>query len=953
MIFPQLHLMFLPLILTSSTVISDDVKSLIHTLQTRYCGRHVCSPDTSYTPPICGIQDPSRSGKTTVGVSTGVAHLNMTVENYTSEPSHAFHTETIPDLTTIIPETHTSESADESEHTQNGQQQCEPCHRCSCDDSCVIFGDCCVDKGIGGKYFFDCELVKTYHNSIDSNFFLIVTKCQNDAPNYTEDLAEKCEHGKLGYVQDGRLVTAPHPFNTSVTFRNKYCATCYDVNNYTPWDVYIHCNEDFDSSNYTDINSLIRSAKDLNCLVTNNIDNNSHVQSCVSGSKLVSTCNVTGLWREYNKSIEEACHSYYNPTLNNYKNIFCHLCNGRPEQELKCPPVCQLFLVKPLAIMPFSALLNFENSDAEIVASSERQRGSYQPIKRFGDQTHAQCRDKDMYDSYSKRCRERYCPLSEGNDSAICIQLVSDEHLILTTWNVTLFYKEGITILPFISFFFLNPLGNYFRNNNQNTLSECGFIVREMLDTPYARIKTTNSLLIDEGHLLFTLLLQPNNTIASSRECLAALKSVTLNITHKGKPLEVEIHPITTRRNVEDKLVLPPNAFGFRYQSAMHLDMSLSIKVPLAFNVTCSMVAFDSREVSNVNNSVFIHGDIELNEHEYFLSNSGQTYFICLDAVLRRRNAMVVQTPTYMSLALLASKTTTAVCLSLSLLFLLLTLSVYIPIKELHTIPGLNLILLSSSLFLAQVLYLFGAGTVATPTICTVIGVLIHYFWLVSFAWMNICCLHMFRVFTKLFSSLHLADHKVCLMIKYSVFAYGVPLLIVTMTLTITYIQSGYTTVGYGGPALCFVASGLVSLVSFGVPVCLTVVINGILFLWTMTSLRFRNRESNQTLEKKQATDIIIFFKLSTLTGLSWLFGLTGYFLQREGLMYVFTVLTAGKGVFIFLSFVVSRRVRKIIREKLRLLWLRNEKGHLNMEERPRAKDTSMSTSSKRMEIHF
>ncbi|XP_046571888.1 uncharacterized protein LOC124280053 [Haliotis rubra] len=944
MAFTQV-LLFLPLVLTSSTIISDDVKSLIYTLQTKYCGRHLCSPDTSYTPPICGVQDPGRSGRTTIGVE------NTTAENYTSDPSNEFNTETSPELTTIISETHTSESPVESGHILNQLQRCEPCHRCSCDDSCVIFGDCCVDKGIGGKYFFDCELVETYDNGINSGFFLIVTKCQKDAPNYTEDLAEKCEHGKLGYVQDGRLVTAPHPFNTSVTFRNKYCAACYDVNNYTSWDVYISCDEDIDSSNYTNINSLIRSAKDLNCLVTTNIKKGGHARSCAMDSNMVSTCNVTGLWREYNKSIEEACHSYYNPTLNNYKNIFCHLCNGRPEQELKCPSVCEIYLLKPVVVMPFSALLNFENSDAEVVASPKGQRGSYQAIKRFGDQTHAQCRDRDIYDSYSKKCRERYCPLSESNDTATCIQLVSDEHLILTTWNVTLLYKEGITILPFIPFNFLNPLGNYFHNNYQKILSECGFVVHDMRDTPYARIKNADSLVVDEGHLQFTLLLLPNYTIASSRECLAALKSVTLNTTHEGKPLQVEVHPFTTHRHVQDKLALLPYVFGFGYAFEMNLDMLLSINVPLAFNVTCSMAAFDSREVSNVNNSVFIHGDTKLNEHEYFLSNYG-TYFICLDAVLRRREEMVAQVPTNISQTFLASTITTGVCLSLSLLFLLLTLSVYILIKELHTIPGLNLILLSSSLFLAQVFYLFGAGTVTTPIICTVIGVLIHYFWLVSFAWMNICCLHMFRVFTKLFSSLHLADDKVCLMIKYSVCAYGVPLVIVTMTLTITYIQSGYTNVGYGGPALCFVTSGLVSAVSFGVPACLTVVINVVLFLWTMTSLRFRNKE-NQTLGKKQANDIITFFKLSTLTGLSWLFGFIGYLLQRVELMYVFTVLTAGQGVFIFFSFVVSRRIRKLIREKLRRLWLRNEKGHVNMEERSSAKDTSMSTSSKRMEIHF
>ncbi|XP_071081451.1 uncharacterized protein [Haliotis cracherodii] len=923
-------LLFLPLFLTSSTIISDDVKSLIYMLQTRYCGRSLCSTNTSHSPPSCPSQE-----QTTVGVSSGVTDLNAAVENFTLDPSNTFYTETSREFTTISPGSDTSKSAAVTEYVKKNMisQRCEPCHQCSCDDSCVIFGNCCADKEIGGKYHFDCERITTYDNEIESFLFLIVTKCQQDAPSYTEDLAEKCEHGELGYVQDGRLVTAPHPFNTSVTFRNKYCAACYDVNNYTPWDVYINCPKYFDSSKYTDINSLIRSAKGLDCLVSTNIKNNSHVHTCISEKTLVSTCNVTGLWQEYNKSIEEACHSYYNPTLKNYKNIFCHLCNGESEQELKCPSVCHTSKVKGVVFMPFVALLNFENLDAEVVASPEILRGKYDSIKRFGDQTHAQCRDGDIYDSSSKRCRETYCPLSDRKDNSTCIQLVPDEHLILSTWNATLSFNEDVNILPF------NP-PTFLKTNIQNLLSEHGFFIYEMTANSYARIKNADNLVVDEVHLQLKLLLMPNYTLASSRERLAALHNVTLNMTVAGTTLEVEIQPVTTHRNVQDKLMLPPTMFGQMLHSSMHLDMSFSINVPLAFNVTCSMAEFGSQEVNSANQSVFIHEDTELNGHEYFISKQG-TYFICLDGVLRRRKEMVAQMPADIARAFLASKITTAVCLSLSIIFLLLTLMVYILIKELHTVPGLNLILLSSSLFLAHVFYLFGAGTVSTPTICTIIGVLIHYFWLASFAWMNVCCLHMFRVFTNLFSSLHFADHKESLMIKYSVCAYGVPLVIVTMTLTITYIQSGYTTVGYGGPALCFVAPGLVSLVSFDGPASLTVVINGVLFLWTMVSIRLRNRQS-QSLGKKQANDVITFFKLSTITGLSWLFGFIGYFLQRVELMHVFTVLTAGQGVFIFLSFVVSRRILKLIRDHLRSLWAKREKGHVNTADTSTARDASM-----------
>ena len=41
----------------------------------------------------------------------------------------------------------------------------------------------------------------------------------------------------------------------------------------------------------------------------------------------ISSCNVTGLWPVYNRSIEAACESFIDPFNHTYRNYFCYLCN--------------------------------------------------------------------------------------------------------------------------------------------------------------------------------------------------------------------------------------------------------------------------------------------------------------------------------------------------------------------------------------------------------------------------------------------------------------------------------------------------------------------------------------------------------------------------------------------------------------------------------------------------
>ena len=68
---------------------------------------------------------------------------------------------------------------------------------------------------------------------------------------------------------------------------------------------------------------------------------------------------------------------------------------------------------------------------------------------------------------------------------------------------------------------------------------------------------------------------------------------------------------------------------------------------------------------------------------------------------------------------------------------------------------------------------------------------------------------------------------------------------------------------------------------------------------------------------KNERNDIIIFAKLSTLTGFCWIFGFFYRWTDIQTFSYLFIILNGSQGVLIFLFFVCTRKVLVMYREKI------------------------------------
>ncbi|XP_021364540.1 latrophilin receptor-like protein A [Mizuhopecten yessoensis] len=247
-----------------------------------------------------------------------------------------------------------------------------------------------------------------------------------------------------------------------------------------------------------------------------------------------------------------------------------------------------------------------------------------------------------------------------------------------------------------------------------------------------------------------------------------------------------------------------------------------------------------------------------------------------------------------------------------SMFCLLLTVLTYFLFKSLRTTPGKNNMFLSINLLIAQALFQFGAGQRALGLGCVVVGALIHYFWLSAVVWMNICSFHMFRVFSSLkaktMSSQRDEKRDMVTYIIYSVLA---PLVIVGLNILVNLVTSEWSHVGYGG-CVCYISSSHMIMFTFAIPIAFLLSLNLIFFVIVIISIR-RTQHSKLSSNQDQIT-IVVYLKLSCLTGASWIFGFLYMLINLDVLGYIFIVLTAGEGIFIFLSFICSKRVLKLYR---------------------------------------
>uniref|UniRef100_A0A8C1TGF0 Cadherin EGF LAG seven-pass G-type receptor 1a n=1 Tax=Cyprinus carpio TaxID=7962 RepID=A0A8C1TGF0_CYPCA len=218
-------------------------------------------------------------------------------------------------------------------------------------------------------------------------------------------------------------------------------------------------------------------------------------------------------------------------------------------------------------------------------------------------------------------------------------------------------------------------------------------------------------------------------------------------------------------------------------------------------------------------------------------------------------------------------KIVTYTTVSASLLALLLTFILLAILHKLrsnlHSIHK-NLV---AALFFSELVFLIGINQTDNPFVCTVIAILLHYFYMCTFAWTFVEGLHIYRMLTEVRNINH--GH----MRFYYAIGWGIPAII-------TGLAVGLDPQGYGNPDFCWLSVHDTLIWSFAGPIA--VVVNIIIFVLAVKALCGRRQRSY---EKSGVIPALrMAFLLLLLISATWLLGLMAVNSDAMTFHYLFAI---------------------------------------------------------------
>ena len=304
-----------------------------------------------------------------------------------------------------------------------------------------------------------------------------------------------------------------------------------------------------------------------------------------------------------------------------------------------------------------------------------------------------------------------------------------------------------------------------------------------------------------------------------------------------------------------------------------------------------------------------LHGELKI-ELNIRSDNLNRTMTISNDAVINLQIKTTINT---------IKNITTFVGQIISIISLILLLSIYFTNQKLRNLGGKILISLCISLLLSQIMFLISGLLLVdnlNESICFLIGLLTHYFYLVFFFWTNVMSYDLFIMFNK--TNVNTDEKK---FIKYSIYAWFMPFIIIILNL----MRQLYTKKSsYASKDKCFISNSLDLLVFFILPIFCILLTNCYYLFSSIRSISQVDKSSRKYLTTNESTKstgsqnntdqkkrIFLYLKLFLLFGMTWSLGIINSIINNPLLWYAYIVLNSFQGLFIFISFTFNSQTKR------------------------------------------
>ncbi|XP_013399845.1 adhesion G protein-coupled receptor L3 [Lingula anatina] len=232
-----------------------------------------------------------------------------------------------------------------------------------------------------------------------------------------------------------------------------------------------------------------------------------------------------------------------------------------------------------------------------------------------------------------------------------------------------------------------------------------------------------------------------------------------------------------------------------------------------------------------------------------------------------------------LSVITLVGCTISIVCL----LICVITFTVFRSLRCLRNVIHRNLCL---CLLLAETVFLAGVDKTQNQVGCAIVAALLHFFFLAAFAWMCLEGVQLYMLVIEVFES------KNCRSLYFYLMGYGLPAFIVA-------ISAAARPSGYGTLQFCWLSTEHLFILSFAIPVSVTVIFNTVILIIAMRVVVSHNKE--QSTKNKLRLWLKGSAILVCLLGLTWIFGFLYLTKDLMAFAYIFTILNSFQGLFIFI----------------------------------------------------
>ena len=789
---------------------------------------------------------------------------------------------------------------------------------CSCDPHCrFVFDDCCGDfekvnaneslpkDTRHNNFSWSCR--KVFKDPKIKRLIYVVDKCMDGWPE--DETSKNCSTRKASSFHD-ILLEVPVTNEDEVLFRNAYCAYCNGIRNFDLWRV--------DFSSTTVLNDSSKLKYDPTLLDKNaNIgdirlsENKMGVRICVNAVK---TCLFT-----HNNTLLEECKKGPAALItaddeNIFRNYACLACNYPNKSSI--PSSLKCALPSPLVD---NKLRQMENDPVKY--SIIFGQGLYSSFT-----TARLCPGDYLFDENNRRClktykfpqvhslqalRVYYITLEykggfNASDHCKGRNMSSEKRAFLDVVKRILHNKTGGN--AHISSFKIIPE----QNSSVVALRVTNVIREEVIGNNSAPSNTTKNMtsLLENITMEFKRVIIIDECAYIPQKVLSREMVCIENRTFLFDGQHAESRTTVYVKEVQNNYSRG-EFFVFERENGTVIvvcERYVPMYCPHFINTTEETDWILLRNLSliyKVTGENVVYGD-------YWIKNN--TVSICLS-----EKSLLFQPTKRIEINSIHDKILfylSHIAIVISISSLVALLAIYSIFPALRNVPGKNLMLLSSTIVIAQLLWLLKDQiSNVFSNRCDFAMITLHYFFLASFTSSGSIAYHSFKTFYSISKGkLCGNDGKFQWYVMYSL---GCPAITVVSFWLVDVLK--VFNIGYGKTAnICWFQRGLALYTVFYAPLFSHLLLNMVLLFLTL-KLIYKCSKVKLALSEKRGgvgkQDVGIYLRMSSLMGLTWILGgILEIFPDVLVFDYLFNLVNGLQGFYIAVAFLLTTRVRKLLR---------------------------------------